>query len=125
MVCDSGSLIALGVAPQLAQSIGWKYSTVAALGSAITDAAQCQSRLVNVTGGDGTVGVLAPKNAPMGSISVIYNNSASNLLIYPQDTSHKFNGGTAGNAVTIATYTAAILIPISATDCLAFETTAI
>lgn len=92
-------------------------TAITAAGSAqgdgpITDAAA--GTFINVTGGDGTKVVTLPVVAA-GFQCELYNNSGSNLPIFP-GTSGTINGGSADASVTIATYTTARLVNLDGTN---------
>lgn len=92
-------------------------TAITAAGSAqgdgpITDAAA--GTFINVTGGDGTKVVTLPVVAA-GFQCELYNNSGSNLPVFP-GTSGTINGGSANASVTIATYTIARLVNLDGTN---------
>lgn len=116
------SLIALGMAPQLADVAGWNYTTVAATGasSSWANAAQCTSKLCVVTAGDGTKCVRLP-DARIGEPCLIVNNSASNLPIYPYTSTDTFICTGSPSVSTIATYAALLAIKVTATTWIVLE----
>lgn len=76
---------------------------------------------INATGGDGTKVVTLPTlGAKTGFWVEIFNNSASNLPVFPP-TSGTINGGSANASVTIATKTLAKFTCIDGTDWAAAE----
>ena len=88
---------------------------LAALGSAQGSAAAIASNVVNVTGADGTKGVILPTGAA-GDIYIVYNSVATNgLPVYPASGA-AINGGTANAAVTIEGKTLAVFVATSATN---------
>ena len=106
-----------------AKGVEGGYSTVAATGSAIGDAALVSSMGSNcvVTAADGTKGVAV--NGEIGDSYWLFNNSGSNLKVYPESTAAICVVGTglgsAGAALTVATYKTVILKKITATQWLA------
>lgn len=89
-------------------------ATLACAGSAQGDAAPILSKVVNVTGADGTKGVILP-TAVAGDVVLVYNSVATNgLKIYPA-TGADINDGTANAAITIEGKTLALLVAIDAT----------
>lgn len=94
-----------------------KLDAVTADGSGQGDGAMAdtsQGAFVVASGGDGTKVITLPaaSNAA-GYQCEIYNNSASNLPVFPA-TGGAINGGSANAAVTIATYTIARVVCIAA-----------
>ena len=74
---------------------------------------------INVTGGDGTKVVTLPV-VTAGFRLEIFNNSASNLAVFP-GTSGTINGGSANASVTVATKTVSRFISVDGTDWAAAE----
>lgn len=120
MTANSGSLCNLGIPPQVAKLIGWEYSTAAAAGSAITDATDLTSKLSVVSAADNTKGVQVPV-ASQGEIILVKNSANAVLKVYPSSATDTFNAGSAGAAVSVAAYAAAVIIRISGTDSIAVE----
>lgn len=90
-------------------------TTVASAGSTQSDAAALTGKTNNVTGADGTKGVLLPDVA-IGETIEVYNAVATNgLKIYPP-TSGTINGGSANAAITSEGKTTAILKRIDSTN---------
>lgn len=76
------------------------YGTVAAAGSAQTDAAQITTRFTTVTGGDGSVGVILSRAQP-GDEFFVYNAAATGgVKVYPP-TGGDINDGSTNAAVVI------------------------
>lgn len=71
-----------GFSAGAAAAIGGQGGTVAATGSASTDAALVPSSTCIVTAADGTKGVILPAS-PVGDEVWLYNNSSSTLKVYP------------------------------------------
>lgn len=117
------SLVSLGLAPKVASILGGEYSTVVAAGSAIADATGIGTKVCVVTGANAAKGVQLPE-AGVGELIIVKNADNANLLVYPASATHKFNGGTAAAAVTVAAYAGLIVVPISATDSIAIEASA-
>ena len=82
-------------------------ATIAAAGTVQGDATALSSGTAirfNVTGGDGTKGVILPAlAATTGAVIEIFNNAASALKVYPA-TGGKINGGSANAAVLVGAY---------------------
>lgn len=123
-MADSNAL-SLFIGANAAGMLGNTNGTATAAGSVIGDATALTNKITVVTSPAGTNGVKIP-TVGVGELIVVKNTaSGNNLLIYPTSSSDKFNGGSGGAAVTIATGTAALIWRLSATDNLATETTAI
>lgn len=75
----------------------------AAAGSVQADATPLNTIVADVTGGNGTKGVLLPLGEK-GTLRAIYNNSASGLKVYP-NTGDDINDGTVNSAVTVDAHT--------------------
>ena len=90
------------------------FVSVAAAGTNQGTGAALVEGFNNVTAADGTKGVTLPV-AAAGQEVAGYNNSASNLLVYP-NTSGTINGGSANASVTIAAHTKFSFIGTSATN---------
>lgn len=90
--------------------------SVAAAGSDQTDAAALTYTVNNVTGADGTVGVILP-TAVAGMVRIVYTPTSTNaLLIYP-GADDSINGGTATTgSVSIAAKSLAIFVALSASN---------
>lgn len=71
-----------GLSAGTAQALGGQGGTVAAAGSASTDATTILVSINIATGADGTKGVILPAGA-VGDEVWIFNNSASTLKVYP------------------------------------------
>lgn len=71
-----------GVSAGMAAAMGGQGGTLAAAGSAQTDAALVQVSITIVTGADGTKGVILPAGT-LGDEIWLFNNSASTLKVYP------------------------------------------
>lgn len=88
---------------------------VTALGSSQSNAAALTGgSFNNVTGADGTKGVVLASTAPIGDIVLVYNNSSSFLPVYPAG-SGTINGGTAAASISIPPQTLATLVAVDAT----------
>lgn len=106
-----------GLVNSTATACNAKLDAVTAAGSGQGDGAMAdtsQGAFVVASGGDGTKVITLPaaSNAA-GYQCEIYNNSASNLPVFPA-TGGAINGGSANAAVTIATYTIARVVCIAA-----------
>ena len=73
-------IMGAGFSAGQATALGGQTGTLAATGSAQSDAAAITVSNVTVSGADGTVGVILP--AGYGSVTV-FNNSGSTLKVYP------------------------------------------
>ena len=107
---------AVGVAyadPQLS-SLFLGVSTVAATGSAQTDATALGPAFTLVTGADGTKGVILPVADP-GQVVIVKNGAAAILKIYPASGAI-INGLSANASYNIASSTATMLVAYSATQ---------
>lgn len=90
-------------------------ATVASAGSAQGDAAALTGKTNNVTGADGTKGVILP-SVGIGETIEVYNAVATNgLKIYPP-TSGTINGGSANAAITIEGKTTALVKNLDGTN---------
>jgi len=90
-------------------------ATVAADGSANTDAAAVTEGFTLVTAADGTKGVILP-SAVAGMQCILKNAESSNLKVYP-GASDKINGGTATTgSLTLAADTSCLLVAYDTTD---------
>ena len=83
--------------------IEFPISTVAAAGSTIADggALSANNPFTNVTGADGTKGVLLDPSTPVGATVRVHNSAGSGLKVYPQS-GGQINGGTASASVTVS-----------------------
>lgn len=88
-------------------------ASLAAAGSAQGSAAAIVDDITNVTGADGTKGVVLPL-AAAGDVRVVYNNSTSALLVYP-NTSDDINDGSANASISMAAKTVATFRALDAT----------
>ena len=99
-------------------NLAYEIVTLAAAGSLQTDAtALAGAPSYNVTGGDGTVGVVLPLQTAVvsGTVIRVYNASSSNLKVYP-NTSGTINGGSANASVTVASRQTGVFQAIDGTD---------
>jgi hypothetical protein len=71
-----------GLSAGTSSAIGGQGGTVAATGSASTDAALVPSSICIVTAADGTKGVILPA-CPPGDEVWLFNNAGSTLKVYP------------------------------------------
>lgn len=97
---------------------------VAAAGNSQGTATALAYLVNNVTGADGTKGVILPSNpgTTCSRFVVVYNSVATNgLLVYPPS-SGTINGGTANAAVTIEGKTLALFFSTGATNWAAIYT---
>ena len=124
MTASDLSLMALGQSAETASRIGWSCGTVAAAGSDYTDAAATPLCSV-VTGSAG--GVILPK-CDIGTVAIIRNATAGNLVIYSATSTETFyvagsntpaNGQSTG--ATIAQYYTGKLYKNSATTWIVTE----
>jgi hypothetical protein len=107
---------AVGVAyadPQFS-SLYLGVSTVAATGSAQTDAAALGPAFTLVSGADGTKGVILPV-ASAGQVVIVKNGAAAVLKIYPASGA-AVNALSANASYDIAADTATLLVAYSATQ---------
>lgn len=88
-------------------------ASLAAAGSAYTDAAVVVNRLSLVTGADGTKGVILPAGDAVSETRIVYNSSGSNLKVYP-DAGGTINGGSTDASVTVAAKVCSVFIKIAA-----------
>jgi hypothetical protein len=96
-------------APYASTDVG----TIAAAGSAQGDATAIAHLVEDVTAGDGTKGVVLPA-ASAGLVYRVYNNSGSNLKVYPAS-GDDINDGTTDAAVTLSTKTVATFVALDST----------
>lgn len=97
---------AFGPDPQTVAALGTNQGTAAPITYA-------SGSLVNVTGGDGTVGVILPALASgVAQVFYIYNNSGAVLKIYPAS-GDNINGGSANAAVSVAAKVLATFISLN------------
>ena len=106
--------------PGQAQADGGQCNgALAALGSSLATASPIVASNTIVTGANGTLAVALPFMAP-GETAVIFNNSASSLIVYPQATvalSVSASGmGTVGSGFTLTTYKQLTVTAITATQ---------
>lgn len=116
-VATDATIWAVGMFSEFGGTCNAKLDAVTADGSGQGDGAMAdtsQGAFVVASGGDGTKVITLPaaSNAA-GYQCEIYNNSASNLPVFPA-TGGAINGGSANAAVTIATYTIARVVCIAA-----------
>lgn len=79
-------------------------TTLTAAGTTITDALQLTATYNNVTTAAANTGVkLWNPASGVGTVIVVRNGGASNLKVYPANTSGTINGGSAGANITLAT----------------------
>lgn len=81
-------------------------------GSTQTDATQITSQLADVTGADGTKGVILPKN--INQVWVYSDTATNGLKVYPPS-GMDINDGTTNAAVTIEGKTAALFVKVNET----------
>ena len=87
-------------------AMGGTGASVAATGSVVGDAAAINASIVIATGADATKGVLLPAAQP-GDTVWMFNNSASDLVVYPNTGAAICLTGTGlGTANTAYTHTA-------------------
>lgn len=90
--------------------------TIAGAGSASTDAAAITHRLTEVSGADGTVGVILPTPTKAGVKVSVYNQHATNgLKIYPHSGGNINDGTTTTGAITIEGKGIATFVALSTT----------
>jgi hypothetical protein len=102
-----------------ARALGGNYTTVAATGSVITDAAALTASNVVVTAADGTKGVQLIGN--VGDSVTVFNNSGSTLKVWPGSTSEAIavpgtGLGTAAAAYSHTTYAVVTYSKITSTQ---------
>ena len=115
-MAEKADLIGVGVEATQAGLLGANVETVAAAGSAITDATAATQKLIVATGADGTKGIKLPAGKT-GDVFIVKNVANAVLKLYPASASVAMNGGTAGAAVSMAAYEMAIVFQNSATNC--------
>jgi|SRR5580658_3361909 hypothetical protein len=98
-------------------------NNVTATGSTLANSTLLTSTYSFVTGADGTKGVTLPIMA-VNESCVIYNNSASSLIVWPGSGTIAISAagsglGTAGSSATLTTYKQASYRQISATQVIA------
>lgn len=100
--------------PTIENSLTIEVATVAAAGTNQGTATALTGAIsYDVTAGDGTKGVVLP-TAVAGKVIEVYNNSASNLKVYP-NTSDDINDGTVNVHVTLAANNRARFTAVDAT----------
>lgn len=87
-----------------------------ATGTAIGDALQLTKFHNVIATTAASTGVKLPSAWPIGQSGYVQNNGASALNLFPPTALISINGGTAGNAVTIAAAAGNLIIRLSATD---------
>lgn len=88
--------------------------TVAATGSAITDAAMVEANFLTVTAADATKGVRLSPFLGKNAIVILKNTVAAILKVYPQTSSGTINGGSAGAAYSQTASKSAMFINVGA-----------
>ena len=108
-----------------ATALGGAGGSLAAAGSAQTDAAAVVSSITIVTAADGTKGVILPAAQP-GESCVLFNNAGSTLKVYPPTGSAISVAGTglgsANAAFSQLTYKCTLYVCQSSTQWLAITT---
>ena len=117
----------VGLSGNTALSIGGIAGSVVALGSTLGTAAVLGQSINTVTGGDGTKGVVL-QAAPAGDEVWVWNNSGSNLKVYPNSASGLIaipgtSLGSAGAAVLIAANQGALYKSLGSNNWLAIKST--
>ena len=92
-----------------------KYSTVAAAGSTVTDAAQLAQGFNLVTAADATKGVKLPAAPAAGTVILIQNNAASILKVWP-DASATINSISSNSDLAVAAHAPAMFVASSTTQ---------
>lgn len=113
---DARKIMAGGLPSTVALAIAGDVGTLAATGSAQTDAAAITADVTRVTGADGTKGVILP--AVGSGYYVIGNAVASILKVYPPS-GGAINGGSANAAFSQTASKNAVYYYASATDIVA------
>ena len=109
--------------PGQAVAIEGQTGNVTAIGSTLANSAPIVTTTAFVTGADGTKGVTLPIMA-INESCIIYNNSASSLIVWPGSASIAISAagsglGTAGSSATLTTYKQASYRCVSATQVIA------
>lgn len=95
---------------------GSRQKTVAAAGSAQTDATLVGANINIVTGASGTNGVVLSRAKTKGRASLVYSSAATNaLLLYPP-VGGTINGGTLNASLSVAAQKPALVYAITALD---------
>jgi hypothetical protein len=115
----ANELVRVGISSGTAGGIGGQGATIAATGSAITDAAALTASIVIVSGADGTKGVYL--TGQVGDEVWVFNNAGSTLKVYGDSSSVAIcvpgtGLGTAGTAFSHLTYKTAIYKKQSSTQ---------
>jgi len=118
-MATASELSGLGLAPELAgrvaQGVHDTATGLTAAGTTIADALKL-TKGVNVIGtAAASTGVKLPPFS-VGSQVFIKNGGAQTVNIFPNTSSEKINGGSAGAAVTLATTKSALLFKVGAID---------
>jgi len=115
-------MVGAGFSPGQASGSGGQYATIAATGSAITDAARITASMVTVSAADGTKGVFL--DGMVGDEVWLFNNSASTLKVYGDSASVAISVagtglGTAGTAFAQLTYKSTLYKKFTSTQWIA------
>jgi hypothetical protein len=107
-----------GLSAGQASALGGGYVSVAAAGSAITDATAVTASNAVVTAADGTKGVILV--GQVGDSQTIFNSSGSTLKVYPDSTASSIavpgtGSGTLGAAYSHTTYAVVTYTRVSST----------
>lgn len=97
------------------------YGTLAAVGSDQAGAAQLVTRLTQVTGADGSVGVRLPGAKPNEEFRVYNPHATAGLKVYPHS-GGDINDGTTDAAVSIEGKSLAIFVGLDGTTWAAIYT---
>lgn len=107
-------------AGQAAANGGQCNGALVATGSTLANSTPVVVSNSIVTGADGAKGVTLPAMAP-GELVLIFNNSASTLLVWPPSATVALSTpgsgmGTAGNSASLTTFRLALIVAITATQ---------